>query len=112
MENEGQYFKRKFETRNSIREVAVASEISSEGYDIAPYSIRHEPALNLSRIAAGGFLCLIGAASLVAGINKKIKNDNFQGDEYWLASISFIILGTAVIYHALKSKYASLENYS
>ena len=107
-DNELHYLSKKYESKDSIRDI----EILSESYDIAPYSIRVDPSLNLGRIFFGAFFCLIGIISLTVGVRKQINSPNFEGDEYWVATFCFLFVGIGIIYHTLQSKYRLLENYS
>jgi hypothetical protein len=115
MENEKtptRYFEKKLEERKSVRTIEVASVSSSECYEISPYSIRHDDGYDLQQMIFGSILCVLGILILGVGVEKKFKNNSFEGARYWISCLIFLALGIYVLYKTIQAKYRLLDNYS
>lgn len=112
MKEKNPSFKAKFESRNSIRDFEIASEKSLESYEISPYSMRIDPALDIGKVFSGAFFILLGLVIFLVGVKKTLSDVELTGAKYWISSVVFVSFGIGIIFYALKKKYSVLEDHS
>jgi putative Mn2+ efflux pump MntP len=101
-----------YESKNSIRDVELASDDSRKTYEITPYSFKKEQNLNITKVAIGIISCFLGLAALAVGVQKKIQDDKTDGKKFWITSVTFITIGTLILYNAFENKYRGSEFYT